>query len=388
MIEYVISFLFSLELLGSVSLLFIYLFKRTKSEPIGALPTATVFIPYYNEQPSLLIGSLNSINGQNYPYELQVLIINDGSTNDSPGVVDDWLSSTHLMHDFQKVDIEVNGGRKGFALDHALALDIAVGEIYVVVDSDTRIDETGVLNLAKKIASDERYAAVCGYIVPDNENQSLLVRSQYYEHAGVYRALRSAQDKLGMVPVLAGAFVAHRADVVKQLGGWSSWLVEDISWCWKALAHNYKTGYAPNATACTQCPDNRKSLFNQRRRWARGRVEAFFETWKVSFRSGLYSVPVFMFTTVQYFTPPILLTLPLLVGFELWIPLWIYCATIGLNTLLLMLHSKMDSETNYELTDLVAIPFFLSFLDLMTWAPNMLGYMDEIRGKDKNWLTR
>ncbi|WP_246616479.1 glycosyltransferase family 2 protein [Thaumasiovibrio subtropicus] len=323
-----ISVLFLFELVGNAGLLLVFLFKKTTSSYDEKLPSSTVFIPYYNEDPELLVRSLNSINNQIKVEKLQVLVINDGSTNDSPKIVDEWLLSTDLNHDFELINIEKNGGRKGFALDHALSLDVARGDIYIVVDSDTCIDEMGVFYLAEKIASDDKYAAVCGYIVPDNSSESILVKSQYYEHAGVYRALRSAQDKMGMVPVLAGAFVAHRADVVKQLGGWSAWLVEDISWCWKALANNYKTGYASKATARTQCPDDSRSLFRQRRRWARGRVEAFFETWKVSTQSGFASLPVFMFTTIQYFTPPILITFPLLIIFNMWLPLAIYTATI------------------------------------------------------------
>lgn len=42
----------------------------------------------------------------------------------------------------------------------------------------------------------------------------------------------------------AGAFVAHRASAVHDLGGWSEWLVEDIAWCWKALSRGYRSGYA------------------------------------------------------------------------------------------------------------------------------------------------
>lgn len=138
------------------------------------------------------------------------------------------------------------------------------------MDSDTFIQPNGIIELVQKLWSHDKYAAVCGYITPSNYKSSFVGLLQHYEHISFYGAIRTAQDKLGFVPVMAGAFVAHRASVVKELGGWSEWLVEDIAWCWKAISNQYKTGYAPKAKAKTQCPLDTKSLFKQRRRWARG----------------------------------------------------------------------------------------------------------------------
>ena len=90
-----------------------------------------------------------------------------------------------------------NDGRKGFALDYVLNLGIPTGEVYVVVDSDTFIEETGIRELVKKLWSDERYAAVCGYITPNNYQESFIGLLQHYEHISFYGAIRAAQDRLG-----------------------------------------------------------------------------------------------------------------------------------------------------------------------------------------------
>lgn len=100
-----------------------------------------------------------------------------------------------------------------------LELGVATGDMYVVVDSDTYIEPNGIDELVTKLWSDEKYAAVCGYITPENHKESFIGKLQHYEHISFYGAIRAAQDKLGYVPVLAGAFVAHRASAVKKLGG-------------------------------------------------------------------------------------------------------------------------------------------------------------------------
>ncbi|WP_434138592.1 glycosyltransferase [Photobacterium leiognathi] len=190
--------------------------------------------------------------------------------------------------------------------------------------------------------------------------------------------------------MFSGAFVAHRASVVKNLGGWSEWLVEDIAWCWKAISNGYKTGYAPKAKASTQCPIDSKSLFNQRRRWARGRVEAYVVAWKTHWFAGFCSTPWFVITALQYIFPLSMILLGVMVIFHIWLPLLLG----GINTIfyLMLVHLYIkDNDLQRELTtgQILKAPFcFHLVLESITWLPNLLGYMDEILGKKKTWLTR
>ncbi|GAL36894.1 hypothetical protein JCM19240_3860 [Vibrio maritimus] len=251
-IGYLIAIPLALELISTSFLMGIFVLFFKPDDKLSNLPSVTVFVPFYNECNKLIIESLNRIEEQDYPLPLQVVIINDGSTNSTPGYVKQWVSVPR-KHQYQVLNKPKNSGKKGAALDYALEKEVATGEVYIIVDSDTFIETNGILALANKLWSNPRYAAVCGHVVPKNNETNVLCKSQYYEHLGVHGALRTSQDQLGLVPVLAGAFVAHRASVVKEIGGWSEWLVEDISWCWKALAHRYKTGYTAEAKATTQC---------------------------------------------------------------------------------------------------------------------------------------
>lgn len=377
-----LSFITTLVLFGC------YKLKKSKCKNSND-PTVSVFLPFYNENEEHLICALNKLNDQNHPSQIQIIVIDDGSTNNAISRVKEWIDNTEMNHDFQVIERPVNGGRKGFALDHVLDLGIATGEVYVVVDSDTYIDTNGIYELVIKLWSDEKYAAVCGYITPENHKDSFIGKLQHYEHISFYGAIRAAQDKLGCVPVLAGAFVAHRASVVNQLGGWSEWLVEDIAWCWKAISNGYHTGYAPKAKATTQCPTDAKGLFNQRRRWARGRVEAYTEAWKTHWFAGLCASPWFLLTAAQYIFPSSIILFGFMVAAGIWIPIAIGAANIMIYFLLVQSYIK-DFELSGDLSNrqIIKAPIYSALLESITWLPNLLGYTDEILGKKKGWLTR
>lgn len=369
-------------------LLLTYIFRFREGEAPSVFPSVTVFVPFFNENEKVLLKTLEKLDQQCYPEKIQVVIIDDGSTNNSSLGVERWIEEDR-NHCFVLLHRQVNGGRKGYALDYALESGLAEGEVYIVVDSDTYIEPDGVYELSKKLWSDNRYAAVCGYIAPENYDETLLAKLQYYEHVGYYGAIRCAQDRLGLVPVLAGAFVAHRASAVKEIGGWSDWLVEDIAWCWSAIAHSYRTGYAPRAVATTQCPITHKGLFNQRRRWARGRVEAYMAAWRVSSVTGLVSTPWFLLTALQYLFPPSLILVPLLVYLNIFIPVVLGLITMMTYFLFFRIYQhRYKRKTLEKKENIIQIVISTMLLESIVWLPNILGYADELRGKRKKWLTR
>ncbi|WP_045422385.1 glycosyltransferase family 2 protein [Vibrio jasicida] len=387
-VEYFLIITSSITLMTTIVLFAIYKIKSEHTDSQLTLPSVSVFVPYYNEDYSILLKALSFLEKQDYPRKLEILLIDDGSTNDTTKKVERWLDIERKQN-YKLIKKPSNDGRKGFALDYVLNLNITTGEVYVVVDSDTFIEEQGIQELVRKLWSDDRYAAVCGYITPNNYQDSFIGLLQHYEHVSFYGAIRAAQDRLGCVPVLAGAFVAHRAEVVKKLGGWSDWLVEDIAWCWKAISNQYKTGYAPRAKATTQCPTEAKGLFNQRRRWARGRVEAYQVAWKTHWLAGLCSTPWFIITATQYIFPSSIILLTLMIVYQIWIPLILGVINMVFYVLLVYTYiTDYNLKSDINTNKLFKAPLYSLILETITWLPNLIGYVDELLGKKKNWLTR
>lgn len=69
-------------------------------------------LTFYNENEQHLLCALNKLNNQIYSSRIQVIVIDDGSTNNVIAKVKDWISKNELKHDFHMVERAVNGGRK------------------------------------------------------------------------------------------------------------------------------------------------------------------------------------------------------------------------------------------------------------------------------------
>ena len=62
---------------------------------------------------------------------------------------------------------------------------------------------------------------------------------------------------------------------IKEIGGWPPCVGEDIVLTWELLSRGYETNFAKDAIAFTKAPEDFKGLLRQRKRWARGMIEAF-----------------------------------------------------------------------------------------------------------------
>ena len=286
-------------ILGSVFILLINICMVWRSvtgwqlKKINKYPKVGLIIPHFNEDPTCLMKSLNAIEDQEYPSAITVIVCDDGSTNEIQVHLQPWLLMKRRQN-YISVTLAQNTGSKGKAMDKAIASVPSDVEALVVVDSDTFLEKTSVIRVVERLWQNEKYAAVCGQIIPTQNTNNMIGKLQYYEHIGIYPALKYALDHFGFVTVMAGAFVVHRMSVIRKVGGWGRWIVEDLAWTWLALAYGYRTGYAPDAVAYTNCPTTPLGLFKQRRRWARGRIEAFKAVWEISQVKGLLLIPMLL----------------------------------------------------------------------------------------------
>ena len=332
--------------------------------------------------------ALDAIECQTYPVPIVVLLADDGSTNGVQEPLSEWLAVPR-RNKYISQRFDVNHGRKGRVMDAVLHLFPENTEVLVVVDSDTRLEPPSVIRVVQRLWCDHNCAAVCGFVVPADGQDSLLQKFLYFEHIGVLHALKTAQDALGFVPVMAGAFVAHRMSVVKRIGGWSDWLVEDMAWTWKALAYGYRTGYMPNAVAHTHGPTTFDGLFKQRRRWGRGRVEAQRTAWGT--RAGRrYLLSALFIQQAASVLLPALLVLPLL-AFTLkqwWVlGLMGFCTAASIAAVLVCQH-QMPSQMPKGMMNLARCICYNVVFELYLWRPTALGFLDELLGRPKIWMTR
>jgi cellulose synthase/poly-beta-1,6-N-acetylglucosamine synthase-like glycosyltransferase len=242
-------------------------------------PLVSVLIPAWNEEVGI-IKTLESVLDTYYE-KLEVIIINDGSTDNTHQLVDSFLEAYEKNHflkpNVKYLDIENSGKAK--ALNKALK--IATGEIVFTIDADSIMDRDTITNIVKRF-DDPAVAAVAGHVIIGNKKKPLEIIQQLEYLCGFF--FKRADSLFNSVYIIGGAAAAYRKSVLEKLGGFDHEIItEDIELSTRMLAHGYKTKYASDAVVYTEGPDEFKGLCNQRLRWKFCRLLTFFKYRKLFF---------------------------------------------------------------------------------------------------------
>ena len=387
-----IGFSTFLLFLCTVFLVGLYLVRTLRPKPqasrMESYPFVSILVPFYNEPEASFLRTLEAIEAADYPGKLEVILIDDGSSNSTPGMLRTWLE-TARDKTYVLVSLAQNSGAKGRALDAALPRLSPESDVVTVIDSDTVIMPHALRIAVEALYASPNHAAACGLIVPEGRDMSWLHRLQFYEHVGALAIIRYVQSRVGVVNVVAGAFSLHKTAVIRELGGWGEWLVEDISWTWRALAHGYTIGYAPEAIAYTVCPSTLFGLFRQRRRWARGRLESFRVAWAISWSNTVKMLPWWLLWAQSALLPTLLLSIA---------GAWIYRSPLLLDLaianwlLMAVLNGVACVQARHRLQlrwfDIVLVSLYNTCIDTLLLPANIIGLVDELTGHRKSWLTR
>jgi biofilm PGA synthesis N-glycosyltransferase PgaC len=347
----------------------------------------TVLLPTYNDAYGI-VKALSSIESQLGLFSVDVLIINDGSTDGTTNEIDRWLSLQPLIHNYQHIVLPVNTGRKGIALSKVTHLVSDNSDVVVVMDGDTELDSYAFQHCLDELYSHPKMAAVCGMIIPQHtaeKAKDFVARAQYGELIGAFHGMKYAQGKMGCVNTLAGALVFHKMEAIQHVGWFGEWLVEDVCWTWKARAMGWRVGFANKALAFTDCPKNISQLWLQRRRWSRGRVEALKVAFKQDKRKFSSIMPWFLYSTMQIISMPGLI---IAAFFSPTISLISLGVLISLHWLFASFNIRSFSDNNGSVSSFESAVWTAFILDIILFFPNARGYIDEIIGYKKSWLTR
>lgn len=124
------------------------------------MPAISIITPVYNTE-KYLIKCLDSIKAQTFS-DFEVILIDDGSTDASPKILDDYAKTDTRFKVFHKKNEGVTKARKD-GIKHA------TGTFIVWVDSDDWIEETHLEHLYKTVTEDDADICVCNF-VKENQN--------------------------------------------------------------------------------------------------------------------------------------------------------------------------------------------------------------------------
>ncbi len=236
-------------------------------------PLVSVIIPAWNEEVGIL-KTVRSVMASTY-HKIEIVIINDGSTDKTHEIVREFLTSAEARARRPGIRFRYfrkrNGG-KGSALN--AGIERSSGDIILTMDADSAIEANGIERLVSYFA-DPTVDAVVGNVKVAN-NHSFIGRIQSLEYLfGFY--YKRAHCVLGAEYIYGGACAAFRKSTTFDSFGLydTANKTEDIEISMRTKYFGLKSCYAEDVVCYTEGASTIHGLMNQRLRWKKGRFDTF-----------------------------------------------------------------------------------------------------------------
>ena len=260
-------------------------FRRTRGPNFAG--SLSVVIAAYNEA-KVIAATLRSLLATDYEGELEVIVVDDGSRDETAQEVERIAAVDKRIHLLR----QENHG-KARALQRALAT--VRNGIVVFLDADTHCQENTLRTLVQPFA-DAKIGAVSGHAKVGNM-RSFIARCQALEYTVGFNLDRRAYTLWNCITVVPGAISAIRKSAIDEAGSLSlDTLAEDTDLTLSLHKRGQRLVYVPEAVAWTEAPETVRTLSRQRFRWAYGTLQCLWKhrdmvfNWK--YRAlGWFSLP-------------------------------------------------------------------------------------------------
>ncbi|KRK64652.1 glycosyltransferase [Companilactobacillus tucceti DSM 20183] len=267
-------------MIGTICYQFLYAHKIKNYKHIdkNIQPFVTIMIPAHNEEIMIehtINYLMNDLNYSNY----EVLVIDDGSTDQTPEIL------KHLMLRYQNlkvIRIEKNQGKA-----HAFNIGIAFtkGEFILSNDADSLPEPDAIWKYMNYFDTSEGQNIAAVTANTDVLNRDTIIsKSQTVEFSSIVGIIKRSQiGVFGNMYAYSGANTMYRRDALIDVGLFrQDRATEDISIAWDHQISGWSTVFAPNIVFYMNVPDDLKSLYHQRKLWAKGGTEVWLANfWKI-----------------------------------------------------------------------------------------------------------
>ncbi len=257
-------------------LLSLLLDKPAKLNLNRRFPSITLLMAAYNEE-KCIAETLRSIRQQDYPSNLEVIIVDDGSSDKTTDIIlNSGMPNVRL--------IKAQHGGKAAALN--LGIEEITNDYVITIDADTFLHPQAVRRIMSRIlGAPGDTAAVAGCVLTKNSRNSFITRLQEWDYFLAISSIKRQQALFQGTLVAQGAFSVYRTKVVREVNGWPDCIGEDIVVTWAMIKAGYRVGFESTAIGFTEVPVSISGFAKQRRRWARGMIEGFKNHYQLLFKN-------------------------------------------------------------------------------------------------------
>jgi cellulose synthase/poly-beta-1,6-N-acetylglucosamine synthase-like glycosyltransferase len=351
--------------------------RELENEPME-LPRISLMIPAHNES-MVISDTLAALLKLEYPRDrLEILVINDGSTDDTAERVAEVGARDPRVRLFN-VPKESAARGKSAALNRGLAE--CRNDVIGIFDADNLPEPDSVIHLARQLVFNPQLGAVIGKFRCINRKRNLLTRFINLESLAFQWIVQAGRWRLLRISTLPGTNYLIRRSILEELGGWDEQaLTEDSEMSIRVYKAGYLIKFVPYAVTWEQEPETLKVWFRQRVRWARGNnyvLEKYF-TQVFKIRPRVMGLELFYSMAVYYifFTAIVLSDLVFIASIAALISIpvpgpysevWVFAFLLFILELVIALsREKEDSPLNILL---IALSYF-TYCQL--WIPVVL----------------
>lgn len=233
-------------------------------------PFVSVVVPAHNEK-DVIERLLKRICEFTYPKErLQVLVVDDGSTDGTGKIIDDFAERCNFMKPLHRSSAVGKAAALNEALRHVS------GEFVYFFDADY-VPDVDCLENMNRAFSDLRVGAVQSHVRVLNLDKRVS-KIVSLERVGGYRVDQLARDILGLVPQFGGTAGGVRRSLLESLGGFDEdLLAEDTDLTFRVYLAGYKIRYLPDVGSYEEAVEDWLAYWRQKGRWAKGHMQCAFK---------------------------------------------------------------------------------------------------------------
>lgn len=356
-------------------------------------PPISILIAAYQEE-DLIAETLRVLSKLEYPGELEVIVIDDGSSDAT------YLNASackSLFSESQRYTLSIermsqNSG-KARALNHGL--DVASHELVITIDADTLLEPGSISAMVAHLyASPPQTAAIAGAVLVENIFEGWITRAQQWDYFHGIAAVKRMQGNFNGTLVAQGAFSLYRRSALVQVGGWPDTVGEDIVLTWSLLRRNYLVRHAEDAIAWTHAPATLRDLAKQRKRWARGMIEALAIHKPLLIKHRLSTM--FIYWNLMFISIDLAFTLAFVPGLLLaafgiyWLagPITLLILPLAAlwNIVIYRIQTRMLKRNGVKMERSFSGFLLYAFIYPFVMQPvSVWGYLDELFGRKKKW---
>lgn len=282
-------------------------------------PGVTIIVPCFNEETWIQQTILSCMN-QDYPVDkLEVLIMDDCSTDASIEKIKEITDRLGLEEPryrtkerIKYVKAEINKGKREVL---AVGAKIAKHEMLVFVDSDSFLSPYAIRNIVQPF-KDPKMGGVSGRCDVANTYTNALTKMQSVRYYIAFRIMKSAESVFDAVTCLSGPLACYKKSIV--LENSDAWLNQsflgqratfgDDRAMTNFVLKDFRTYYQDTATCATIVPNTYNVFLKQQMRWKRSWLRESLIAGKYMWRKEPFAAVFFyMGLAVPILSPAIVL---------------------------------------------------------------------------------